>query len=255
MTSNTYTGLHARHYDVVYAEKPYVEEARFVDSLLRDAEVERGRLLDVACGTGRHAAEFCSLGWEVTGVDFSEALLEHARLNAPAVRFVLQDMRELDVPERPFEAVTCLFDSIGYPLEDEGVLAALSAAGRHLAPRGALVIEFLHAPALLRDSSPLRVRRFELSGEGDELVRISQTCLDARRHVMEVEFELIELGADGTYERWRETQANRFFSVADMRALLERARLRAERFVPAYQERGRIDEETFHVIAVARATE
>ena len=36
---NTYAGLHARYYDVVYADKPYGEEARFVDSLLREAGI------------------------------------------------------------------------------------------------------------------------------------------------------------------------------------------------------------------------
>jgi len=252
---NTYAGLHARHYDVVYAEKPYAEEARFVDALLHEAGLARGRLLDVACGTGRHAGEFSSLGWDVTGVDFSEALLEQARQNVPGARFLLQDMRELEVPGERFDAVTCLFDSIGYALDDGGVLAVLTAAGRHLAPGGALVIEFLHAPALLSDAAPLRVRTFSLPDAGDELVRISRTRLDEDRCVMEVEFELIELRADGTYERWLESQSNRFFFLAEMHTLLEGAGLRAERFVPAYREDGDIDEQTFHVIVVARSAQ
>ena len=49
MCRNTYQGLHARHYDLVYADKPYAAEARFVHDLLRRRP---GRLLDVACGTG-----------------------------------------------------------------------------------------------------------------------------------------------------------------------------------------------------------
>ncbi len=249
---NTYTGIHARHYDVVYRDKPYADEARFVDSLLRDAGVARGRLLDVACGTGRHAAQFGALGWDVTGVDLSDELLEQARLSAPEARFERQDMRELDVQDGPFEAVTCLFDSIGYALDDEGVVVTLVAAGRHLAPSGVLVLEFLHAPALLRDASAVRVRRFALSDHGDELVRISRTQLDEQRGVMEVEFELLELRSDGTYDRWLETQRNRFFSVSEMRALLERADLEVVRIVPAYRDGDQIDDETFHVIAVAR---
>jgi SAM-dependent methyltransferase len=252
---NTYAGLHARHYDIVYRDKPYADEARFVDSLLRDAGVVRGRLLDVACGTGRHARQLVALGWDVTGVDVSDELLEQARLTAPGARFERQDMRALDVPGGPFEAVTCLFDSIGYALDDEGVLATLTGARRHLAPRGAMVLEFLHAPALLHDASPLRVRRIALSDHGDELVRISRTRLDEEGGVMEVEFELLELRSDGTYDRWLEKQSNRFFSVSEMRALLERAELELVRLVPAYREDERIDDETFHVIAVARRAE
>ena len=255
MTSNTYEGLHARYYDVVYADKPYAEEARFVDSLLREAGVEPGALLDVACGTGRHAATFGDLGWDVTGIDYSEALLEHAQGNAPAGAFIRQDMRELDVPGGPFAAVTCLFDSIGYPQDDEGVLAALASMGRHVAAEGAVAIEFLHAPALLHHASPVGVRAVELPYESGELLRISRTRLDPERSVMEVEFDLFQLRADGTYERWREVQANRFFSVDDMEALLEQAGLRAERFVPAYRPGESIDDQTFHVMALARKSE
>jgi len=249
---NTYTGLHARHYDLVYRDKPYADEARFVDTLLCDAGVARGRLLDVACGTGRHAGQLAALGWDVTGVDLSDELLEQARLSVPAAHFERHDMRDLDVKGEPFDAVTCLFDSIGYALDDAGVLATLAAAGRHLAPAGALVLEFLHAPAVLRDASALRVRHFALSDQGDELVRISRTRLDEQHEVMEVEFELLELRTDGTYDRWVETQRNRFFSASEMCALLERAGLAVARLVPAYRDRDRIDDETFHVIVVAR---
>ena len=249
---NTYKGLHAHHYDLLYAEKPYLEEARYVDKLLREAGVARGRLLDLACGTGRHAEAFARLGWDVTGVDYSEVLLEQARLNVPGARFVMQDMRELDLPGEQFNAVTCLFDSIGYPLDDEGVVATLVATARHLAPDGALVVEFLHAPALLADAAPYRVRRVDLPADGDELLRISRTRLDEDRRVMDVEFELIELHADGTYERWLESQSNRFFFAAEMQALLESAGLGAERFVAAYQEDAPLDETTFHVIVVSK---
>lgn len=250
---NTYEGLHARHYDVVYADKPYADEARFVDALLRSAGVERARLLDVACGTGRHAAELTDLGWDVTGVDYSEELLEHARRNAPSARFVCQDMRELELAEAPFDAVTCLFDSVGYALDNAGVVASLAGMAAQTDPCGAVAIEFLHAPAILRHASSLGVRRWPLE-HGGELIRISRTRLDVRRQVMEVEYELLELGSDGSYEQWRETQANRFFALPELEALLDAAGLRAETFVPAYRDADGIDDETFHVIALARMT-
>lgn len=253
MTLNTYAGLHARRYDLVYGAKPYAEEARFVDALFREAGVSRGRLLDVACGTGRHAAELGALGWDVTGVDYAEPLLERARENAPAARFLRQDMRELDVPGKPFAAVTCLFDSIGYPRTDDDIIAALACMRRHTSPGGALAIEFLHEPALLRHASPLVVRRWELPDDGGELVRISRTHVDGLRHEMDVEYELIELRRDGTYEEWRERQTNRFFSPVEMESLLEAAGIQLHRFVPAYAPEKEIDDETFHVIAVARA--
>jgi SAM-dependent methyltransferase len=244
--ANTFQGLHARHYDLIYARKPYAEEARFVHELIG---AEPGRLLDVACGSGRHARELAALGWEVVGVDYSADLLEHAA--AAGLEVHEQDMRTLDVPGEPFDAVTCLFDSIGYPQEDDGVVAALAGMRRHLARGGRVAVEFLHAPALLAAADPVRVRRFELP-DGGTLVRISETELDRAANVMHVSYEVIELRPDGSYEREMETQSNRFFHVEEMRELMGRAGLRVDRFVPAYED-GEIGQETFHVIAVAEA--
>ena len=212
---------------------------------------DSGRLLDVACGTRRHAAAFGSLGWDVTGVDLSEDLLVLARSNAPSANFVQQDMRELELGSGSFDAITCLFDAIGYAVDDEGVLSTLAGFARHLSEDGTLVFEFLHAPALSRHAAPLRLRRIPLPGTGDELVRISETRLDETRGLMDVEFELLELRADGTYDRWLDSQTNRYFSQAEMRALLEAAGLHLRGFVPAYLDAENIDEDVFHVLAVA----
>jgi SAM-dependent methyltransferase len=238
---NSFQGLHARHYDLIYATKPYAEEARFVHDLLGGGP---GRLLDVACGSGRHAREFAALGWQVTGVDYSPDLLERAR--AAGIDVHEQDMRRLDIPGAPFDAVTCLFDSIGYPQDNDGVIAALEGMRRH---GHRVAVEFLHAPALLAHSDPVRVRRWELL-DGSELLRVSETEIDAPAMTMHVSYDVVELRADGGFARERERQSNRFFAVEEMRALMALAGLRVERFVPAY-EGGGIGAETFHVIAVA----
>ena len=244
--ANTFQGLHARNYDLIYAGKPYADEARFVHDLLGGGP---GRLLDVACGSGRHARELAALGWEVVGVDYSADLLEHAR--SAGIEVHEQDMRTLDVPGEPFDAVTCLFDSIGYPQDDDGIVAALAGMRRHLVPGGRLAVEFLHAPALLAGADAVRVRRFALP-DGGTLVRISETDLDRASQVMHVSYDVIALRPDGSYEQEQERQSNRFFEVEEMRALMERAGFRAIRFVPAYAD-GEIGADTFHVIALAEA--
>lgn len=250
---NTYQGLHARHYDLIYADKPYQREAEFVAGLLGR---RCGSLLDLACGTARHALAFSRMGFEVTGVDYGEELLERARHNAAdageQIELQLGDMRTLELGRR-FDAVTCLFDSIGYPLSDEGVVAALSTAREHLEPGGAVAIEFLHAPAVLNGSSPVRVRRWD-TPEGSRLVRISETTIDPAASKMSVAYELFELEPEGAgYATAANVQENRFFTLAEMEQLLAAAGLAPERFVAAYEEHAEIDDETWHVLAVARS--
>lgn len=251
MGVNSYQGLHAEHYDLVYGDKPYEQEARFVHAELTAAGVAPGRLLDVACGTGRHALHLRDLGWDVAGVDLNPVLIEGARARTQGRGdFHVGDMRSLDVPGRPFDALTCLFDAVGYALTNEGVIAALSSMRDHLADGGAAAIEFLHAPAMLRGARELGVRSWPLP-EGGELLRISRTRLDEIEGTMHVSYDVVELGADGAYRRTHEEQANRFFSVPEMSALLDAAGLVPDRFVAAYTADPAVTAETFHVMAVA----
>jgi SAM-dependent methyltransferase len=249
---NSFTGLHAGYYDLVYGDKPYAAEAGFVlGQLERQLGRRPRRLLDVACGTGRHAAEFAATGIEVTGVDINAQLLEHARERNPGIEFVQQDMTELDLGHARFEAITCLFDSIGYPQRNELVVATLDAARRHLSDDGVLAVEFLNAPAMIVHSAPVRVRRWDTE-HGGELLRISNTRLDLDAQVMHVDYELVELRADGTYEHSRERQSNRFFSVPEMGALMAAGGLELQAAVAAYEDTSQISADTFHVLALAR---
>lgn len=245
--ANTFTGIHAGLYDLVYADKPYADEAGWVLDRLGALDVMPTRLLDLACGSGRHAEQFSARGIEVTGVDINYSLVEQARERVPAAHFKEGDMRELELGVR-FDAVTCLFDSIGYPRTDEGVTATLATVARHLADDGAAAIEFLHAPAMRAGASPVRVRRLPTPG-GGMLVRIAET--EIGEHEMEVAYELIELRPDGTYERTVERQWNRYFEIAKMTELMERAGLAPTAFLPAYGE-GEVTAADFHVMALAR---
>jgi SAM-dependent methyltransferase len=244
---NSYTGLHARVYDEIYADKPYADEARFVHELVG---APGGTLLDVACGTGRHAIAFADLGYDVTASDINEELLAVGRAAVgDRVRFVQGDMCDLDVEGRPFDVVTCLFDSIGYPQEDERIVSALRSLGRHAAPGGRVVCEFLHAPALVRGAEPLRVRRLSLR-DGRTLLRTSETAIDVERMLMHVRYELWALGGDGQGEHAGEEQVNRVFSVPEMRRLAASADLGVRAVVPAYAD-GPIAADTFHLLLVA----
>jgi SAM-dependent methyltransferase len=199
------------------------------------------------------------MGWDATGVDYNPELIERARANADTrglkIRFLQQDMRALDVDSRPFDLVTCLFDSIGYGLEDEAIVGALRGMARHLAPTGVLAVEFLHAAAVVRHHSPVKVRRWA-TPDGGLLLRVSETELDLRNQLIHVSYELIELGhGDAAYERATETQSNRFFLPDEMRALMTWAGLNVRAIVPAYEEDAAISDETWHLIAFARPAE
>ena len=100
------------------------------------------RLLDCACGHGRHAHLLAEAGFDVDGVDYSDTLLAAARARGtgPRLRFAKADMRQL--PARwtgRFEAVVNVFTSFGFFLHQADDARAMAEMARVLKPGGVLV--------------------------------------------------------------------------------------------------------------------
>lgn len=66
------------------------------------------RLLDVGCGTGHHLAQLQQRGFEVCGVDGSEEMLKHARINLPNADLQLADVESLPFPDNCFDYIVCV---------------------------------------------------------------------------------------------------------------------------------------------------
>jgi ubiquinone/menaquinone biosynthesis C-methylase UbiE len=211
------------------------------------------RLLEMACGTGRHARELEQLGFSLVATDNSPDMLACAKEGAARagskVQFREADMQTLDLGSERFDAAICLFDSIGYLQSNEAIVSALGAARRHLRPGGALVLEFWHAAAMLRDFDPVRVRRWDV--EGGEVVRIAETSLDHFKQVAHVAYDIVELGADGSVARFRETHTNRYFLAQEMRALVEQSGFEVTRWCSGFSD-APIDQNTWHIVLGAR---
>jgi SAM-dependent methyltransferase len=251
----SYLDRHAELYDLFYVDKPYAEEATFVAERLAENGVGPGsRLLELGCGTARHAFELERSGYRIVATDYSPDMLacaERAKATRGSrVELLRQDMRSLEVPGAPFDAVVSLFDSIGYVQTNEGLLAALGGARQHVRPNGLLVLEFWHAPAMLRNYDAVRVRRWQ-TPEG-EIIRISETTLDCARQLAHVKYSIMEIGRDGSLRRLQETQTNRYFLVQEMAGWLDRAGFEPLRWCSGFDASRPIDQDTWHVVVVAR---
>lgn len=139
--------LSAAAYDLIQAArgKDYAGEAAQVAAQVRERCPHAASLLDVACGTGRHLVAFRDLGFDVAGVELSAAMLAAARRRLPGVELQRADMRTFRLG-RAFDAVVCLFSSIGYMTTVEDLRRAVATMAAHVAPGGVLVVEPWFAP-------------------------------------------------------------------------------------------------------------
>lgn len=133
------------YYHILYKERNDAEAHLFMDNLTHYLNLpEEAKILDLACGKGRHSIYLNQLGYDVTGADLSENSIATASQCAnEKLHFEVHDMR-LPFAEK-YDAVFNLFTSFGYFENDGDNLKTLLAIKESLTEYGFAVIDFLNA--------------------------------------------------------------------------------------------------------------
>ena len=165
-------------------------EAAFARRALGIAAGER--VLDLACGAGRHSAPLARAGLRVVGLDRSRPLLGAARrLLGPAVPLVQADMRRL--PFLPaFRAVLSFFTSFGYFSDDAEDRRVLAETARVALPGGGLLLDLPDRDTTIATLVPASER---VEGDGLEIAERRRITADGRR--VEKEIRVRRRGREG----------------------------------------------------------
>jgi SAM-dependent methyltransferase len=152
------------------AVPPEATEAE-IDFLVRAVGLQPGgSVLDVCCGSGRHALELARRGYRVTGVDVSAEAIGYARRAADDERLSV-DLRVGDVRSLPTDVradvVICMGNAFGY-LEHTGTQAFLADLAGIVRPGGALVLDYAFVaesvlPGLELDEEPMTIGGVEVT--------------------------------------------------------------------------------------------
>ncbi len=133
------------YYHILYKDRDYDEASDFMNYLVSFLKLEKGaKILDLACGKGRHSKYLNELGYDVTGVDLSpESIASAKKYENSTLHFQVHDMC-LPFPDK-FDAVFNLFTSFGY-FESEGDnVRTIQAIKEELNKKGFGVIDFLNS--------------------------------------------------------------------------------------------------------------
>ena len=160
-------------YDFVMRHVDYRAWADYVEAAFTRHGADPVRVLDLACGTGTMALELSRRGYDVTGADASEAMLDVARRKAAAagraIPFHAEDLRRVGgFP--PFDAVLCLYDSLNYMMSSEEMGQALRQVRPLVGPGGVFVFDVCTEANSLRYFRDMTERE---AGEGFAYVRHS----------------------------------------------------------------------------------
>jgi len=141
-------------YVALYPHRNNVEAERAV-SLIADTLGQRTirRVLDLACGSGRHS-RYLGARWWTSGVDLSEVMLRMAQRAGIPARLVRADIRELPYRDSSFDLVVNLFTSFGYFETDAEHEKVIRDVARLTNPGGTFVLDFFNADEVKRKLEP-----------------------------------------------------------------------------------------------------
>lgn len=154
--------LLARYYDAIMSHVDY-DRWDAITTVLSEILPHGFRHLDAACGTGRFVDGCAHAGWKSAGVDLSLGMLRaaQARTQAP---LAAADLRALPFHES-YDLITCLFDSLNFILDEDGIREAIASCAAALRPGGIfyfdvvterMVTEYFSGPAWTEENGGFR---------------------------------------------------------------------------------------------------
>ena len=220
---------YARYYDLLYRDKDYAGEAQFIDAQLRKLGSKPGRMLELGCGTGKHAIQFAKMGWAVTGYDLSESMVKQAQhlaadqspnlATTPA--FSHGDVRTIRNGQI-YDAVVSLFHVMSYQSRNEDLQSAFATAAVHAKPGGLFFFDFWYGPAVLSDPPTVRIKR--LVDDHIEATRVAEPEVRFNENQVLIKYDLfIKDKRSGEFTEFRETHKMRFWFFPELLHLLSAA--------------------------------
>lgn len=133
------------YYHILYKHRDTKEAHLLLNNLLGFLKpLPDSKILDLACGRGRHAVYLNNKGFDVTGIDLSQSSIRYAsQYEQKKLSFHVHDMRKV-FKKNEFDLVLNLFTSFGYFENKNDDCKVLEAISNALKPNGILVLDFLN---------------------------------------------------------------------------------------------------------------
>src|SRR5262249_57809 len=218
-------GEYAKYYDLLYADKDYTAESAFVGEIIHRHAPGARSLLELGCGSARHALELIRKGFAVTGIDLSSHII--SLWQSPIRQLPLELGSKIKLSEgdatrftsaMAYDAVISLFHVINYQTTNDALKGIFGTARAALAEDGIFIFDFWYGPAVLSERPQVRVKRIE--GAEDCVTRIAEPTLDINRNVVYLKYTLIVADRDrGQIEEIKELPSVRYLFLPEIELL------------------------------------
>ncbi|MCO6500023.1 MAG: methyltransferase domain-containing protein [Vicingus serpentipes] len=144
------------YYHLLYKDRNHREAEDFIKNLFALLSPKKeAKILDIACGKGRHALQINKLGYTVDAFDLSQNSIKTAQsFENETLHFYVNDIRT-PLKLNHYDYSFNLFTSFGYFFEEEDNYKAIQAIADSIIPGGTFVMDFMNTEKVLKELIPL----------------------------------------------------------------------------------------------------
>lgn len=210
-------------YDTLYADKNYEAECDYLETIFQKFSSQPVKeILDLGCGTGGHAIPLAQRGYQVTGIDRSEEMLEAAKIKSNQantdVNFQRGDIQNL-VLNTKYDSVLAMFAVISYQTTNDDLIAAFRTSRAHLEPEGLFIFDTWFGPSVLATRPSDRVKM--IKDGTNRTIRIAKPWLDISNHIVRVDYTVLHFDGNQLEDEVEESHSMRFLFLPEVELLCQ----------------------------------
>lgn len=211
----------AHVYDELMDETPYNAWLEIITDELTAHGINDGLVLDLGCGTGTMTELLADKGYDMTGVDLSEDMLDEAirkrEQSGHDILYLCQDMREFEL-YGTVRAVISVCDSLNYLLLEDELLTVFKLVNNYLDPGGIFIFD-VNTPYKYREI----IGDSTIAENRDDCSFIWENFYDEETGINEYIITLYTMQGDGLYKRTEEQHLQKGYDLETIKKLLEKA--------------------------------
>ncbi len=214
-------------YDQLMDNIPYDEWFTYLQELLKEYKIEDGIIAELGCGTGNITELMAKAGYDMIGIDNSDAMLDIANEkkaeNDSNSLYLLQDMREFEL-YGTVRAIISLCDSVNYVTDSEELLNVFKLVNNYLDPKGIFIFDFhprYYYKEIVADAT--------IAEDRDDISFIWDNFYDEEDNINELALSLFVKESDGDgdhsglFRKHQELHLQRGYTLDEMKALISKS--------------------------------
>lgn len=217
-----YTGF-AEVYDTFMDNIDYSAWSDYVVSILKEYKIEDGLVLDLGCGTGSMTELLAKAGYDMTGIDMSEDMLNIAmkkrEQSGHDILYLCQKMQEFEL-YGTVRAIVSICDCINYVTEKEDVIQTFRLVNNYLDSKGLFIFD-MNTPYKFKE----QLGDHTFAENREECSFIWENLYDEEEKINEYALTLFVRDGDGRYEKYEEFHYQRAYGIEEMKEMIQTAGL------------------------------